>query len=67
MQIDAVQQGSAHLTQIALDDRTGTAALPRRIGKESAGTPVQFSTVTEYELGVPDLRANCVQNGPRFQ
>jgi hypothetical protein len=46
MQIDAVQQGPADLTQVSLDDPSGAAAFSRRIGKMAARTPVQITTDT---------------------
>jgi len=44
--IDAIQQRSADLAQIALDDRARAAALPRRIGEICARAPVQIATDT---------------------
>ena len=40
VQIDAIEQRSAHFAQVALDDRAGAAAFARRIGEVSAGARI---------------------------
>jgi hypothetical protein len=44
VQINAIEQRSADLCEIALDDAGRTAALARDITVEAARTPVQIST-----------------------
>ena len=44
MQVDAVEQGAADLTEVALDNAAGAAAFPRRIAEEPARTSVQITT-----------------------
>jgi hypothetical protein len=43
VQIDAVQQGSADLSEVPLDDTAGAAALAGRIREVAARTPVQIA------------------------
>jgi hypothetical protein len=51
--IDAVEQGTADLAQIVLNLARGAPALAGGIAVEPALTPVQITTATEYEPGVP--------------
>ena len=53
MDIDAVEQGTGDLAEIVLDLARGAAALAGGIAVEAALAPVQISTATEYETGVP--------------
>jgi hypothetical protein len=46
VQVDAVQQRSGNLAEIALDDGARRTALARRIAVITAGTPVQIATAT---------------------
>jgi hypothetical protein len=40
MQIDSIEQRTADLAEISLNDSTGASAIARRIGKMSARAPV---------------------------
>ena len=44
MDVDAVQQRSSNLTQVALNDARRTAALARSVAVESTRAPVQIAT-----------------------
>jgi len=46
VQVDTIEQRSADLAHIALDDAPGAAALVRRIAVVTTRTPVQTSTAT---------------------
>ena len=58
MQIDPVEQRSADLGQVALDDPAGTAAFARGIAEIAARTPVQFTTDTRPKFAGPDDALN---------
>jgi hypothetical protein len=51
--IDAVQQGAADFSEVLLNLSGRAAALARGIAVEAAFAPVQITTATEYETGVP--------------
>jgi hypothetical protein len=51
MQIDAVEQRPADLSQITLDNAAGAAALASGIGKMPAGAPVQITTPLNMKVG----------------
>jgi hypothetical protein len=44
VQIDTIEQRTADLSEVTLDDPAGAMALPRRIAEKSARAPVQSST-----------------------
>jgi hypothetical protein len=46
VQVDPVKQGSADLSEVALDDAAGAAALPCRAAIKAARAPVQITTDT---------------------
>jgi hypothetical protein len=46
VQVDAIEQRSADLVQVPLDDGAGAAAFPGRIAMEAARAPVQISIDT---------------------
>jgi hypothetical protein len=60
--IDAVEQGAADLAKVVLDLARGAAALAGGIAVEAALTPVQITTATEYEVGVP-VRSGIMMSG----
>jgi hypothetical protein len=70
MQVDAVQQWSANLPQITLNDPSGTPACMGVVAKETARTPVQISTALEHEPRMPaegDQRLGACQAPVRGQ
>ena len=67
VQIDTVEQRTADLAEVTLDDAAGATALPRGIAEKSAGAPVQVRTDVDPNVecraaGKPseNFRHSCV-------
>ena len=56
MNVDAIEQGTADSAKVMLNLARSAATLTGGIAEEPAFTPVQITTATDYETGVPGGR-----------